>query len=192
MALLDIRHVDITYHVGKKDVYAVQDANLVIEPQDAVGIVGESGSGKSTLAMGILRLLSERISTIKGEVIFDGQDLLKLSNDELRKLRWAEIAVVFQKSMNALSPVHRVGKQMMDVYHIHRPHADKNEAKALEWHHKAAENGDVMSQSLLGTCYSKGIGVVKDEAKAIEWYRKAAKQGDKTAQDALRKKKVMW
>ena len=130
MALLDIRHVDITYHVGKKDVYAVQDANLVIEPQDAVGIVGESGSGKSTLAMGILRLLSERISTIKGEVIFDGQDLLKLSNDELRKLRWAEIAVVFQKSMNALSPVHRVGKQMMDVYHIHRPHADKNEAKS--------------------------------------------------------------
>ncbi len=129
MALLDIRHVDITYHVGKKDVYAVQDANLEIEPQDAVGIVGESGSGKSTLAMGMLRLLSERICSIRGEVIYDGNDLLKLSNEELRKLRWAEIAVVFQKSMNALSPVHRIGKQMEDVYRIHRPQASKTEVR---------------------------------------------------------------
>ena len=125
MALLDIRHVDVTYHVGKKNVYAVQDANLEIESRDAVGIVGESGSGKSTLAMGMLRLLSEQICSITGEVLFDGQDLLKISNDELRRLRWSEIAVVFQKSMNALSPVHRLGKQMEDVYRIHHPQADK-------------------------------------------------------------------
>ena len=130
MSLLDIKHVDITYHVGKKDVYAVQDANMSIEPQDALGIVGESGSGKSTLAMGMLRLLSERICTIDGEVIFDGKDLLKLSDEELRKIRWTEISVVFQKSMNALSPVHRVGKQMEDVYRIHRPNASKEEIRS--------------------------------------------------------------
>ena len=127
MSLLDIRHVDVTYHVGPKDVYAVQDAILSIEPQDALGIVGESGSGTSTLAMGMLRLLSPRISSVEGEVIFDGKDLLKLTQDDLRKLRWTEISVVFQKSMNALSPVHRVGRQMEDVYRIHRPNATKEE-----------------------------------------------------------------
>ncbi len=130
MALLELKHVNVTYHVGQKDIYAVQDANLEIDPQDAVGIVGESGSGKSTLAMGILRLLSERISTIEGEAIFDGVDLLKISTEELNKRRWTEIAVVFQKSMNSLSPVHRIGKQMEDVYRIHQPQADKAAVKA--------------------------------------------------------------
>ena len=72
MALLDLKHINITYHVGPKNVYAVQDANLAIEPQDAVGIVGESGSGKSTLAMGILQLLPDRVTTIEGEAIFEG------------------------------------------------------------------------------------------------------------------------
>ena len=129
MALLDIQHVNITYHVGTKNVYAVQDANLEIEPQDAVGIVGESGSGKSTLAMGILRLLSERITSIDGKALFEGQDLLAMTTEELNKHRWTEISVVFQKSMNALSPVHRIGKQMEDVYRIHRPQESKESAK---------------------------------------------------------------
>ena len=129
MALLDIQHVNITYHVGPKNVYAVQDANLEIEPQDAVGIVGESGSGKSTLAMGILRLLSERITTIEGKAVFEGVDLLSLSTEELNKRRWTDISVVFQKSMNALSPVHRIGKQMEDVYRIHRPQESKENVK---------------------------------------------------------------
>ena len=130
MALLDLKHINITYHVGPKNVYAVQDANLAIEPQDAVGIVGESGSGKSTLAMGILQLLPDRVTTMEGEAIFEGVDLLKLSREELNKRRWTDISVVFQKSMNALSPVHRIGKQMEDVYRIHRPQADKNEAQS--------------------------------------------------------------
>ena len=129
MALLDIQHVNITYHVGPKNVYAVQDANLTVEPQDAVGIVGESGSGKSTLAMGILRLLSERIATIEGKALFEGDDLLSLTTEELNKRRWTDISVVFQKSMNALSPVHRIGKQMEDVYRIHRPQESKEAAK---------------------------------------------------------------
>ncbi len=127
MALLELKHVNVTYHTGGRDVYAVKDANLSIESQDALGIVGESGSGKSTLAMGMLRLLSEKISSIDGEVLFDGVDLLKLTPEELNKRRWMEIAVVFQKSMNALSPVHRIGKQMEDVYRIHKPHESKQQ-----------------------------------------------------------------
>lgn len=129
MALLELKHVNVTYHVGKKNIYAVQDANLEIDANDAVGIVGESGSGKSTLAMGMLRLISENISTIDGEVFFEGKNLLEMSHDELNGHRWTDISVVFQKSMNALSPVHRVGKQMEDVYLIHRPGSSKKEAK---------------------------------------------------------------
>ena len=135
MALLDLKHVNVTYKVGKKLVYACQDANLTIEPQDAVGIVGESGSGKSTLAMGILRLISDRIADIDGEVLFTPDpngptlDLLKLSREELNAHRWTDISVIFQKSMNALSPVHRIGQQMEDIYRIHQPHATKEEVR---------------------------------------------------------------
>ena len=129
MSLLDIKHVNITYKVGKKRIYAVQDACLEIDPQDAVGIVGESGSGKSTLAMGILRLISDQIADIDGEAVFDGQNLLSLTPDQLNARRWKDIAVVFQKSMNALSPVHRIGRQMEDIYHIHMPHASRQEAQ---------------------------------------------------------------
>ena len=129
MALLELKNMNITYKVGKKRVFAVQDACMEIEEQDAVGIVGESGSGKSTLAMGVLRLLSPRIADIYGEVIYNGQDFLKLNEDELSKLRWKEISVVFQKSMNALSPVHKVGAQMEDVYRIHFPKASSEEVK---------------------------------------------------------------
>ena len=127
MALLELKNMNITYKVGKKRVFAVQDACMEIEEQDAVGIVGESGSGKSTLAMGVLRLLSPRIADIDGEVLYNGQDFLKLNEDELSKLRWKEISVVFQKSMNALSPVHKVGAQMEDVYRIHFPKAGSEE-----------------------------------------------------------------
>lgn len=129
MALLELKNMNITYKVGKKRVYAVQDACMEIEEQDAIGIVGESGSGKSTLAMGVLRLLSPRLADIEGEALFEGRDLLKLSEDELSTLRWKEIAVVFQKSMNALSPVHKVGAQMEDVYRIHDPKSSPEEVR---------------------------------------------------------------
>lgn len=129
MALLEVKNFNVTYKLKDKEVYAVQDAFLEVEEQDAIGIVGESGSGKSTLAMGILRLLPEKITQVDGEAIFEGKDLLTLSKEELSKVRWNDISVVFQKSMNALSPVHKIGKQLEDVYLIHRPKTSKSEIK---------------------------------------------------------------
>lgn len=128
MALLEIKDFNVTYKMKDKEVYAVQDASLEVEEQDAIGIVGESGSGKSTMAMGILRLLP-KTAQVEGEALFEGRDLLTMSVDELSKVRWNEIAVVFQKSMNALSPVHKIGKQLEDVYLIHRPGTPKKEIK---------------------------------------------------------------
>lgn len=118
MALLEIKNVDITYQTQSESVAAVRGANIVLEEQDALGIVGESGSGKSTLAMSILRLLP-KTAKVEGSILYRGKDILTMNDRELNGLRWKEIAVVFQKSMNSLSPVHRVGAQLEDVYRLH-------------------------------------------------------------------------
>ncbi len=125
MSLLDIRNVSINYHTNDKTVYAVQDVSLTVEEEESVGIVGESGSGKSTLAMGILRLLPENIIEVSGEALLEGKDIFRMSTEELQDVRWRKMAVVFQKAMNALSPVHRIGAQMEDIYRVHFPNESK-------------------------------------------------------------------
>ena len=129
MALLELKNVNVRYIMKDKKVHACQHVSLEIEEQDSIGIVGESGSGKSTLASAVLRLLPHRITQVDGEILYNGKDLLKLTKDEMDALRWTDLSIVFQKSMSALSPVHKVGAQMEDVYRVHFPHADKNEIK---------------------------------------------------------------
>ena len=129
MALLEIKNVNVRYIMKDKKVHACQHVSLEIEEQDSIGIVGESGCGKSTLASAILRLLPKRITQVDGEILYNGRDLLKLSQEEMNALRWTDLATVFQKSMSALSPVHKVGSQMEDVYRVHFPNADKAEIR---------------------------------------------------------------
>ena len=129
MSLLELKNVNINYKTPLKTVYAVQDASLTVEEQESIGIVGESGSGKSTLAMGILRLLPDNIIEVSGEALMDGRDLLSMEEKELQEVRWKEVSVVFQKSMNALSPVHKIGAQMEDIYRVHYPNEDNKVIK---------------------------------------------------------------
>ena len=129
MSLLELKNVNINYKTPLKTVYAVQDVSLVVEEQESVGIVGESGSGKSTLAMGILRLLPDNITVIEGEAFLNGQDLISMEEKELQEVRWKEVSVVFQKAMNALSPVHKIGAQMEDIYLVHYPDEDRQVIK---------------------------------------------------------------
>lgn len=129
MALLELKNVNVRYIMKDKKVHACQHVSLEIEEQDSIGIVGESGSGKSTLASAVLRLLPHRITQVDGEILYNGKDLLKLTKDEMDALCWTDLSIVFQKSMSALSPVHKVGAQMEDVYRVHFPNADKNEIK---------------------------------------------------------------
>ncbi len=125
--ILELSDFNVTYINKDKKVYAVKNANFKIDKGDSLGIVGESGSGKSTLAMALLRLLPEKSTEISGKANFIGKDLLKLNEEELRNIRWKELAVVFQKSMNALSPVHKIGTQIEDIYKVHNPEASKEE-----------------------------------------------------------------
>ena len=130
MSLLELKDVNVQYILKNNKILACQHIDLTIEERDSIGIVGESGSGKSTLANAILQLLPAKITNVDGEILFEGKDLLKCTPEELNALRWKELSVVFQKSMNALSPVHKVGKQMEDVYRIHEPNATKEEIRA--------------------------------------------------------------
>ena len=126
--ILSLEDFNVTYK-AKAEVYAVKNVSFAIEAGDSLGIVGESGSGKSTLAMALLGLLPKEIARVEGLVDFDGHELLTLSSDQLQELRWKELAVVFQKSMNALSPVHRICTQVEDIYRVHMPKATKKEVK---------------------------------------------------------------
>lgn len=125
--LLDLKNVNVTYINKEKKVYAVRNATFSIEKGDSLGIVGESGSGKSTLAMALLRLHNEKTTEITGVAEFMGKNLVEMPQEEMNEIRWSGISVVFQKAMNALSPVHRISQQVEDIYHVHEPQASKKE-----------------------------------------------------------------
>ena len=130
MALLEIRDLCVDYLMQEGSVHAVDHVSLTLEEGSSLGLVGESGSGKSTLGMAILRLLPEKTARVTGSAVFQGEELLTMPESRLRQVRWQDLAAVFQKSMNALSPVHRIGNQMADVYRLHHPEADKAACRA--------------------------------------------------------------
>ncbi len=126
--LLTIKNLDVTYNNKNRAVMAVRDVSFGIDEGDSIGIVGESGSGKSTLAMALLRLLPGN-ADISGTADFKGTDLISATKEQMNALRWVDIAVVFQKAMNALSPVHRINTQIEDIYKVHFPKATNAEIK---------------------------------------------------------------
>lgn len=131
MKILDVKNLDVVYCSNKKEVLAVDNVSFSMNEGDSLGIVGESGSGKSTLAMAILRLLNPKTAKVTGNIDFMGHELLSLPVEELNKLRWKEISVVFQKSMNALSPIHKIGEQLEDIYRVHYEKATKEEIREV-------------------------------------------------------------
>ena len=125
-AILTVKDLNVTYINKTRRVMAVRRASFSIDKGDSLGIVGESGCGKSTLAMALLRL-HPKSTEITGEALFDGKDLFSISEAEMNELRWMKLAVVFQKAMNALSPVHRISTQIEDIYRVHCPNASGEE-----------------------------------------------------------------
>jgi oligopeptide/dipeptide ABC transporter ATP-binding protein len=140
--VLDIRDLCVVYRTPGGDVRAVDHVNLTLQAGEVVGLVGESGSGKSTLAYGANRLLRPPALITGGSVTYRGRrtagpvELLELRRDDLRRLRWREVAIVFQSAMNALNPVLSVRDQLLDVIHAHlrisRPDAREKVASLLD------------------------------------------------------------
>jgi peptide/nickel transport system ATP-binding protein len=117
--ILEVRGLRVAYATDAGAVVAVDRVDLSLSRGEFLGIVGESGCGKSTLLYAIARLLSPPAAIIGGEVLFHGRDMVTLSEDELRNIRWRELSVVMQSAMNALNPVLTVGAQMADACSAH-------------------------------------------------------------------------
>lgn len=121
MAILEVQNLTTHYRILRGWVRAVDDVSFKVDQGEALGIAGESGSGKSTIALSLLRILPAGGIIRKGKIIFDGQDLVSLSEPEMRKFRWKGISIVFQGAMNAMNPVFKVGDQIGEAIKIHEP-----------------------------------------------------------------------
>ncbi len=130
--LLEIRNLRTSFRTEDGRVQAVDNVSLGIQPGEVVGLVGESGCGKTVTSLSILQLLQSPPAHIDGgEIMFDGRDLLKLSPDELRRVRGNDIAMIFQEPMTSLNPVFTIGEQLMEAIELHeglRGKALKNRA----------------------------------------------------------------
>ena len=118
-SLLSIKDLGIAYKVGDRFYDAVRDVNFDLGEGDSVGLVGESGSGKSTIGLSIIGLLPKNAKVTAGKIFFQDKDILALSKEEIRGLRWKDISMVFQGSMNALDPIFKVGDQMTELLRFH-------------------------------------------------------------------------
>ena len=127
--LLKIQNLCVDYVTDQGNARAVNNVDLEIHPGETVGLAGESGCGKSTLAFAIANLHNAPALITGGEILFEGKDVLKMSEEELRSFRWAKASMVFQSAMNALNPVITIGEQMIDVVLAHE-NVTRAEAKA--------------------------------------------------------------
>ena len=130
MSFLDIKDLTIHYITDDGVVKAVNGIDLALEKGDTLGLVGETGAGKTTTALGVMGLVPDPPGkVISGEILYNGEDLLKKSPAEMRKIRGGEISMIFQDPMTALNPVLRVGDQIAEVVHLH---GNCSRAEALE------------------------------------------------------------
>ncbi len=120
MALLEVKNLHTYFKTKKGIVKAVNDVSYSLEPGRTIGIVGESGSGKSVSAMSILQLLDGNGYIESGEVIFEGQNLLELNQQQMYDIRGNKISVIFQEPMTSLNPIFTVGRQLSEPFMIHQ------------------------------------------------------------------------
>jgi len=138
LVLLDVQDLVTYYTTLRGPVKAVEGVTFQVDQGEALGLAGESGCGKTTVALSLLRLLPSAGKILKGKVLFNGKDIVPLSEDEIRKdIRWKGISIVFQGAMNAFNPVYKVGDQIVEAILTHESEVSKEEAK--ERTHKLLE-----------------------------------------------------
>ncbi len=118
--LLEVKNLHTSFYTRDGVVRAVDGIDFHVDRGEIMGLVGESGCGKSVTSLSIMRLVAKPGRIEAGEILFDGQDLLKLPDDEMRKIRGDRISMIFQQPTSSLNPVWDVGKQIEEVLRIHR------------------------------------------------------------------------
>ncbi|MEE4119304.1 MAG: ABC transporter ATP-binding protein [Paracoccaceae bacterium] len=136
--ILEIENLSISFFTRLREIPAVMDFSTVVQPGEAMGLVGESGCGKSTVALGVMQDLGVNGRIVGGSIRFKGRDLNEMNDDELRRIRGREIAMIYQEPMASLNPAMRIGKQLMEVPMIHE---GVNEKEA--WNRALEVVGDV-------------------------------------------------
>lgn len=128
--LLQVQDLTTYYKTIRGYVKAAEDVSFEINRGETLGLAGESGCGKTTVALSILRILPTNAKVIKGKILFDGLDILSLSEEEFReKIRWNGISIVFQGAMNALNPVYTIKDQIVEAILLHEKGTSKKEAE---------------------------------------------------------------
>jgi oligopeptide/dipeptide ABC transporter ATP-binding protein len=120
MALLEVRELETVFALNGRNVHAVDHVSFAIEAGRVLGLVGESGCGKSMTALSLMRLVPSPGRVAGGRVLLDGRDLLALPEREMREVRGAGLAMIFQEPMTALNPVFTVGSQIAEALRLHR------------------------------------------------------------------------
>jgi ABC-type dipeptide/oligopeptide/nickel transport system ATPase component len=118
--MLEVRNLSTYFSQEDPIVKAVEAVSLAVAKGETLGVVGESGSGKSTLALSLMRLIYPPGKIVSGEIIFNGQDLMKLSEAEMIKIRGAKISMIFQDPFTSLNPVYTVGGQIAEAIELHQ------------------------------------------------------------------------
>ncbi|MCG9560726.1 ABC transporter ATP-binding protein [Vibrio chagasii] len=144
--LLEINNLCVDYVSPNGVARAVNDVSISIAPGETLGIAGESGCGKSTLAFAISRLHKAPALISEGEILYKGQDVLKMNHKQLRDFRWNDVSIVFQSAMNSLNPVITIGEQLTDVILAHKkiPYKQAHD-RAVELLGTVGIHGDRMS-----------------------------------------------
>ena len=118
--LLEVKDLRTSFFTDAGEVRAVDGASFAVEAGKLMGLVGESGSGKTASVLSVMRLLPESARVVGGAVLFEGRDLLKLSEPEMRAVRGAKIAMIFQEPMTSLNPVFTIGSQIGEAVRLHQ------------------------------------------------------------------------
>jgi peptide/nickel transport system ATP-binding protein len=135
--ILEIQDLVVKYHTDEKVIHAVNGVNLSVKQGEVIGLVGETGAGKTTIARSILRILQTPPAKFEGgRIVFQGQNIMELSEKEMRKIRGNKISMIFQDPMTALNPIERIGYQIAEAIGLHndvtRVEAEKRACDMLE------------------------------------------------------------
>jgi len=130
MALLTVKNLSVGYHTRKGFLKSVQGVSFALDQGKSLGLVGESGCGKTTIGMALMGLLPDNASVTDGMILFEDQDLLKMSKKEVGQFGLKKVAMLFQAAMNALNPVHRVSEHISESILSHD--ADISEEAAMK------------------------------------------------------------
>lgn len=129
--LLEVNDLEVTFGLRSGAVKAIKGIDFHLEPGERLGLVGESGAGKSVAGFSILNLISNPGYISKGEILFEGKDLAKLSRNQMRAIRGNRISMIFQDPMMTLNPVLTIGTQMTEIVMTHRKGMTRKKARAI-------------------------------------------------------------